>query len=82
MFHQARLRNFTYCSSMTIDIHIQYIIRNVNLKMYKFIIILLKRYKLVNFLLCYIFICILSQYKHLNNYQTEECNMMLGIFHY
>ena len=81
MFPQeARLRNFTYASSTTIDINIKYIVRNgPNLDntqtFYKTIPkvhigkipIMLKSN-----------ICVLSQYKHFENTQTGECKFDSG----
>ena len=81
MFPQeARLRNFTYASSTTIDINIKYIVRSgPNLEntqtFYKTIPkvhigklpIMLKSN-----------ICVLSQYKHFENTQTGECKFDSG----
>lgn len=81
MFPQeARLRNFTYASSTTIDINIKYIVRNgPNLEntqtFYKTIPkvhigklpIMLKSN-----------ICVLNQYKHFENTQTGECKFDTG----
>jgi DNA-directed RNA polymerase II subunit RPB2 len=81
MFPQeARLRNFTYASAMTIDINIKYIVRNgTNLEntqtFYKTIPkvhigklpIMLKSN-----------ICVLNQYKHFENTQTGECKFDAG----
>ena len=81
MFTQeARLRNFTYASSTTIDINIKYIVRSgPNLEntqtFYKTIPkvhigklpIMLKSN-----------ICVLSQYKHFENTQTGECKFDSG----
>ena len=81
MFPQdARLRNFTYASNMTVDMNIKYIIRNgVSLdKEHTFyrnipsvhigkIPIMLKS--------C---ICVLEQYKHTPNSVTGECEMDAG----
>jgi DNA-directed RNA polymerase II subunit RPB2 len=81
MFPQeARLRNFTYASAMTIDINIKYIVRTgTNLEntqtFYKTIPkvhigklpIMLKSN-----------ICVLNQYKHFENTQTGECKFDAG----
>jgi len=81
MFPQeARLRNFTYASSTTVDINIKYIVRNgTNLEnsqsFYKTIPkvhigklpIMLKSN-----------ICVLNQYKHFENTQTGECKYDAG----
>ena len=81
MFPQeARLRNFTYASNMTIDINIKYIIRSgENLEniqtMYKFLpkihigkIPIMLRSS----------VCILSHYKHVHSDVTGECKMDPG----
>ena len=81
MFPQeARLRNFTYASNMTVDINIQYIVRNgptlgseqtFYRKLSKIHIgklpIMLKS--------C---ICVLEQYKHIPNSVSGECEMDAG----
>jgi len=81
MFPQeARLRNFTYASSTTIDINIKYIVRSGNnlentQTFYKTIPkihigkipIMLKSN-----------ICVLNQYKHFQNTQTGECKYDAG----
>jgi len=81
MFPQeARLRNFTYASSMTLDVNIKYLIRtgekldNTQI-LYKTLPgihigklpIMLKSN-----------ICVLNQYKHFENYQTGECKYDAG----
>jgi len=81
MFPQeARLRNFTYSSSMTVDINIKYVIRtgkqleNTQIQ-YKTlpkihigkIPIMLKSN-----------LCVLSQYKHFDNMKTGECKYDAG----
>jgi len=81
MFPQeARLRNFTYASAMTVDINIKYVVRNgSNLEntqtFYKSIPkvhigkmpIMLKSN-----------ICVLNQYKHFENTLTGECKFDAG----
>ena len=81
MFPQeARLRNFTYASSMTVDINIKYLVRTgSNLEntqtFYKSLPgihigklpIMLKSN-----------ICVLNQYKHFENTQTGECKFDAG----
>ena len=78
--HEARLRNFTYCSSMTIDIHIQYIIRNgdnlENTQIHNKIIESVNIGKLPIMLRSSI--CVLSQYKHLDTKTTGECKYDAG----
>jgi DNA-directed RNA polymerase II subunit RPB2 len=81
MFPQeARLRNFTYASAMTIDINIKYVVRTGNnlentQTFYKSLPkihigklpIMLKSN-----------ICVLNQYKHFENTQTGECKFDAG----
>lgn len=78
--HEARLRNFTYAAAMTIDINIKYVVRsgenldNVN-TLYKNLPkihigklpIMLKSN-----------ICVLSQYKYVENTYTGECKYDAG----
>ena len=81
MFPQeARLRNFTYASSMTIDINIKYIVRTgkelehcqtfhktlPNIHIGKLPIMLKSN------------ICVLSQYKHVDHAHTGECKFDAG----
>ena len=81
MFPQeARLRNFTYASNMTVDINIKYIVRNgakldseqtfyrklSNIHIGKLPIMLKS---------C---ICVLEQYKHIQNSISGECEMDAG----
>ena len=76
MFPQAsRRRSFTYSSSMTVDLHIQYVIRNgeglTNTQIHNKIIENVHIGKLPIMLRSSI--CVLSQYKQLSNRQTGEC---------
>ena len=77
---QARLRNFTYASSMTVDLHINYIIRNgdslENTEKKSKIIENIHIGKLPIMLRSSI--CVLSQYKHLNCDATGECAFDAG----
>ena len=81
MFPQeARLRNFTYASSMTVDVNIKYIVRSgaelestqifyktlPNIHIGKLPIMLKSN------------ICVLNQYKHFENVQTGECKFDAG----
>ena len=81
MFPQeARLRNFTYSSNMTIDLNIKYIIRTgeelENTQT------LHKALKNINFgklpIMLRSSICVLTQYKHLDTTSTGECKMDPG----
>ena len=81
MFPQeARLRNFTYASSMTVDINIKYVVRTgpelestqifyktlPSIHIGKLPIMLKSN------------ICVLNQYKHFENTQTGECKFDAG----
>ena len=81
MFPQeARLRNFTYAGSMTVDLNIKYIIRNG--ENYKNTLTYQKLIKNIHIgkmpIMLRSDICVLNQYKHLNNHQTGECKMDPG----
>jgi DNA-directed RNA polymerase II subunit RPB2 len=81
MFPQeARSRHFTYASTMTIDINIEYIIRSgENLNNTKTVY-----HKLPNIIIGKLpimlksDICVLKQYKHLDNSNTGECKYDAG----
>lgn len=81
MFPQeARLRNFTYASSTTVDINIKYIIRNgpnlENIQTFYKTIPKIHIGKLPIMLKSNI--CVLNQYKHFENTQTGECKFDAG----
>jgi DNA-directed RNA polymerase II subunit RPB2 len=82
MFPQeARLRNFTYASAMTVDINIKYVIRtgkgvNENTQVVYKTLPKIHIGKLPIMLKSNI--CVLSQYKHLNNQKTGECKYDAG----
>jgi DNA-directed RNA polymerase II subunit RPB2 len=81
MFPQeARLRNFTYASAMTIDINIKYIVRNgpnlENMQTFYKTIPKVHIGKLPIMLKSNI--CVLNQYKHFENTQTGECKFDAG----
>jgi DNA-directed RNA polymerase beta subunit/intein/homing endonuclease len=81
MFPQeARLRNFTYASSTTIDINIKYIVRNgpnlENIQTFYKTIPKIHIGKLPIMLKSNI--CVLNQYKHFENTQTGECKFDAG----
>ena len=73
--HEARLRNFNYSSAMTIDINIQYIIRDgpglTNVKTVHKTLPKIHIGKLPIMLKSNI--CVLNQYKHVNPKHTGEC---------
>jgi len=77
---EAKLRNFTYASTMTVDINIQYIVRNteqmetptiINKTLYKINIgkmpVMIKSA-----------VCVLSQSSILNSHSSGECSMDCG----
>ena len=70
--NQARLRNFTYSSLMTVDFKVQYIIRNGDN-----IQIIPQIFKKINIgkipIMLRSNICILNHYKNINTHVTEEC---------
>jgi DNA-directed RNA polymerase II subunit RPB2 len=81
MFPQeARLRNFTYASAMTIDINIKYIVRTgkelENMQTFHKTIPKIHIGKLPIMLKSNI--CVLNQYKHFENAQTGECKFDAG----
>jgi DNA-directed RNA polymerase II subunit RPB2 len=81
MFPQeARLRNFTYASAMTIDINIKYVIRTgpelENTQTFHKTLSKIHIGKLPIMLKSNI--CVLNQYKHVQNTQTGECKFDAG----
>lgn len=75
--HEARLRNFTYASSTTIDINIKYIIRNgSNLHTLHNVLKKIHIGKLPIMLRSSI--CVLNQYPHLHEDLTGECKFDPG----
>ena len=81
MFPQeARLRNFTYASAMTIDINIKYIIRNgENLDNVKTLYKTLSKIHIGKLpIMLKSNICVLNQYKYVNNQHTGECKYDAG----
>jgi len=81
MFPQeARLRNFTYASAMTIDINVKYVVRNgkdlENMQIFHKVFPKIHIGKLPIMLKSNI--CVLKQYKHFNNTQTGECKYDAG----
>ena len=81
MFPQeARLRNFTYAASTTVDVNIKYIVRNgaklENIQTFYKTIPRVHIGKLPIMLKSNI--CVLNQYKHFDNVQTGECKFDAG----
>ena len=81
MFPQeARLRNFTYAASTTIDINIKYIVRNgENLENTQIFYKSIPRVHIGKLpIMLKSSICVLNQYKHFDNAQTGECKFDAG----
>ena len=81
MFPQeARLRNFTYASAMTVDINIKYIVRTgkelENTQTFHKTLSKIHIGKMPIMLKSSI--CVLNQYKHVENTQTGECKYDAG----
>lgn len=81
MFPQeARLRNFTYSSNMTIDMNIKYMVRSgddlENIQTFYKIIPNIQIGKLPIMLKSSI--CVLNQYKHVSSNETGECKFDAG----
>jgi len=81
MFPQeARLRNFTYASSMTIDINIKYVIRDgANLENVKTLYKTLPKIHIGKLpIMLKSNICVLNQYKYVDTKHTGECKYDAG----
>jgi DNA-directed RNA polymerase II subunit RPB2 len=78
MPQEARLRNFTYASNTTIDLNIQYQIRDMNNEV-RTIDRVIPKIKLCNFpVMLKSSICILNQYSNVSENLTGECPMDCG----
>jgi DNA-directed RNA polymerase II subunit RPB2 len=77
---EAKLRNFTYASTMTVDIHIKYMVRNSESmdtpRIMKKILPKINIGKMPIMLKSAI--CVLTQNKHIHPIHTEECTMDCG----
>jgi DNA-directed RNA polymerase beta subunit len=78
--HEARLRNFTYASAMTIDIKIRYLVRNgENLGNTSTFYRTLSKIHIGKLpIMLKSNICVLSQYKYVDNEHTGECRHDAG----
>ena len=78
--HEARVRNFTYASNMTLDLNIKYVVRTgedlENVQTYYKVLPKIHIGKLPIMLRSNI--CVLSQYKHLTSEVIGECKMDPG----
>ena len=77
---EAKLRNFTYASTMTVDVNIEYIIRNTeNMNTPKIIKKVLPKINIGKIpIMVKSSICILTQNKHISHLLTGECPMDCG----
>ena len=81
MFPQeARLRNFTYASNMTIDLNVKYIVRTgENLENSQTIIKKLPKIQIGKLpIMLKSSLCVLKQYTHINNDTLGECSFDAG----
>ena len=77
---EAKLRNFTYASTMNVDINIQYIIRNTeNMEKPRIIEKTLPKINIGKLpIMLKSSICVLTQNKHIGHEHTGECSMDCG----
>ena len=77
---EAKLRNFTYASTMTIDVNIKYVIRNTeNMDVPKTIEKTLPKINIGKLpIMLKSSICVLKQNNHINPIYTGECSMDCG----
>jgi len=77
---EAKLRNFTYASTMTVDINIQYVVRNTeNMENPRIIEKMLPKINIGKLpIMLKSSVCVLTQNKHINNQFTGECSMDSG----
>jgi DNA-directed RNA polymerase beta subunit len=77
---EAKLRNFTYASTMTVDLHIEYIVRNTEaMDSPKIIKKTLPKINIGKMpIMIKSSICVLSQNSHVNAAYTGECPMDCG----
>jgi len=78
--HEARLRNFTYSSNMSVDINIQYIVRNgENMELEETSYKILPNINIGKMpIMLKSCICVLNQYKHAPGKLSGECEMDPG----
>ncbi len=77
---EAKLRNFTYASTMTVDVHIKYVVRNTeNMDSPKIINKTLPKINIGKMpIMLKSSICVLTQNKHVGAQYTGECPMDCG----
>ena len=77
---EAKLRNFTYSSGMTVDVHVKYIIRNLeNMQQPRIIEKVLPKINIGKMpIMLKSSVCVLTQNKHIHSTFTGECPMDCG----
>ena len=77
---EAKLRNFTYASNMTVDVHMKYIVRNTDsMDTPKIIQKVLPKINIGKMpIMVKSSICVLTQNKHIQSNVTGECKMDCG----
>ena len=77
---EAKLRNFTYASTMSVDVNIKYVVRNTeNMDNPKIIEKVLPKINIGKLpIMIKSSICVLTQNKHINPQYTGECHMDCG----
>jgi len=77
---EAKLRNFTYSAGMTVDVHVQYIIRNTeNMLQTRIVEKTLPKINIGKMpIMLKSSVCVLTQNKHIHSAFTGECPMDCG----
>ena len=77
---EAKIRNFTYASTMTVDINIKYVIRNTeNMDTPKIVEKIIPKINIGKLpIMLKSSICVLTQNPHINHQQSGECSMDCG----
>jgi DNA-directed RNA polymerase beta subunit/intein/homing endonuclease len=77
---EAKLRNFTYASTMSVDVNIKYVVRNTeNMDNPRIIEKVLPKINIGKLpIMIKSSICVLTQNKHINSQYTGECHMDCG----
>jgi DNA-directed RNA polymerase II subunit RPB2 len=77
---EAKLRNFTYASTTTVDINIKYVVRNTeNMENPRIIEKMLPKINIGKLpIMLKSSVCVLTQNKHINSQFTGECSMDSG----
>ena len=77
---EAKLRNFTYASNMTVDVKLQYVVRNTeNMDTPKIIEKMLPKINIGKLpIMLKSSICMLTQNRHIHSQFTKECSMDCG----